>query len=210
MEYDTLKDLTCNGTLHGTRYFSCEDGLGMFVPIEDLALDTRFTDNPQTKKKPEMNHSFHLTLDNDPPSTLQNTPTPQQETHSLPASFSQHDRGLSRSTSAPMTPPLPTPPHPAARRTTSGGHSGSVSNGIRREWFCYQFPADAAGILIGKNGQNKKRIEEETETQIKIQHHSGSLDDTLVKVYGTEEQSDDAAKRMTDLIVAKTKELLST
>ena len=209
MEYDTLKDLTCNGTLHGVRYFSCEDDLGMFVPVEDLTLDTRFTDSPQTKKKPEM-HNFHLTLDSDPPSTLQNTPIPQQETRSLPASFPQNDHDLSRSTSTPTTPPLPTVPHPAARRTTSEGHPGSVPNGIQREWFCYQFPADAAGILIGKNGQNKKRIEEITETQIKIQHRSGSLNDTLVKVYGTEEQSDDAAKRMTDLIVAKTKELLST
>jgi hypothetical protein len=211
-DYSTLSGHKCNGMYQGQRYFTCDEQMGLFVLLQDVKFNNKFSESNDSSSV------LNLDLNDNPPQigTCRKQPPdlPLSEgnhhvTSSLPANPSHlptsHDI-LSRSTSTPSSTPLPRGRHPGAKSTSSLPPGDLVSD------LCsphrYHFPPDTTGLLIGKNGRNIKQVENDTGTRITVKPGPLPGSPTAVSIYGTLKQSEVAAAKMTDLIKSATEALI--
>ncbi|CAI7988526.1 Ubiquitin carboxyl-terminal hydrolase CYLD [Geodia barretti] len=154
VEMDEVVEGGHSGKFLGKRYFTCDDGHGLMLPLSRLKLDDRF-DPPSLKGGSTNAGGDDVERDKHMPST------PTQPTASR----------------KPSDPPSPDLMKGAAAKPTQKEMPGvfestdSPETGDGGEIGCLAFecPGDVAGFVIGRDGKNRRVVESKTDTKIRVE-----------------------------------------
>jgi rRNA processing protein Krr1/Pno1 len=167
-----------SGKFNGKRYFTCEDGYGLILPLSALKPDDRFVDPPSLKGGPSSAAGDDVERDKHrPPPTSPSSATPRRP-------------------SDPLSPGSASPKTSPSVSFVEAADGLAASSGGTLLFVC---PGDVAGFIIGKDGKNLRDVESKTGTVIKVEKNElDKTANTHVAIIGKEE---DCCKKALVLIV---------